>query len=167
MEKELTIRPAKPDEVDTGFMLLKGAAEWLKDKKVDHWQQWLAPRSLYREWIKQGFEKKQFHFVEYEGQIIGMFRLLWSDELHWGEQEDNAGYIHSFTLEKAYRGQGLGRAVLKMIEDICREKGKTFLRLDCGTSNPRLSAYYVEFGFRALNEVAVHGDIVRLYEKVL
>ena len=167
MEKKLKIRPARPEEADIGFRLLKIAAEWLRDKEVDHWQQWLEPRALYRDWILNGFNSHQFHFVEMDGEIIGMFRLLWSDELHWGVQEDNAGYIHSFTIDKAYRGQGIGNTVLGIIEEMCRENGKTYLRLDCGTSNARLSAYYVKYGFRALDEVAVHGDIVRLYEKKL
>jgi hypothetical protein len=62
---------------------------------------------------KEGFELEQFYFILNNETIIGMFRLLWEDELFWGKQENNAGYIHSFTIDRKYYGFGIGTKVLK------------------------------------------------------
>ena len=115
-------------EIDIGLDLLKKAALWLKSKQIDYWQSWITPQELYVDWIKQGFDNKQFYFVLNNSGIIGMLRLQWDDELFWGKQDNNAGYIHSFTIDRKYYGQGLGKQVLQMIEEVCIKNKKQYIR---------------------------------------
>lgn len=165
--KNLTIRLADKSEIDKAFSLLRGAAIWLRDKGIDHWQNWINPSDLYSNWIKEGFDSNQFYFVMHDLQVIAMFRLQWTDELFWGIRDEKAGYIHSFTIDRIFKGQGIGCQILKMIEDLCRQNNKQYLRLDCGANNQGLCNYYEKQGFRSIRDVNVHGEQLRLFEKRL
>ncbi len=161
----LSIRIAKSNEFGLALELLKNAALWLKSKNIDHWQNWINPSEIYVNWIKEGFELEQFYFILNDKTTIGMFRLLWEDELFWGKQENNAGYIHSFTINREYYGLGIGTRVLKMVENICIEKNKKYLRLDCGARNNGLCKYYENYGFKPLGVIEVYNEKLQLYEK--
>jgi GNAT superfamily N-acetyltransferase len=165
--QKLDIRLANEYEIDKALSLLQGAALWLKDKRIDYWQNWINPSDLYINWIREGFESNQFYFVLSDLKVIGMFRLQWSDDKFWGVQDHNAGYIHSFTTDRLYPGQGLGQQILTLIEDLCKKNNKKYLRLDCGVHIDKLCKYYENFGFVSVREVSVHNYQLRLYEKEL
>jgi ribosomal protein S18 acetylase RimI-like enzyme len=162
---QLELRLSDYEEIEIGLNLLKKAAYWLKSKNIDYWQSWINPQELYIDWIKQGFKNGQFYFVLNNFRIIGMFRLQWDDELFWGKQENDSGYIHSFTIDRDYYGQGLGKQVLLMIEDLCVKNNKHFLRLDCGVNVTGLCKYYSDFGFNSVGEVLIHNERLVLFEK--
>ena len=168
MDKEaITFRKARPGELEDVLGLLKSAAEWLRNRNIDHWQAWLAPPPNFVNWVQRGFENEEFHIVEADGVMIGCFRLQWEDPMFWGLREDAAGYVHSFTISRQRVGQGLGSKVLSLIESHCREKGKRFLRLDCNAGNFGLCRYYGSRGFRNVGETTVIGERLILYEKSL
>jgi len=162
---DLTFRSARKDEIETVFELLKEAAIWLNGKGIDHWQNWLDPPDSHIRWIKQGFDTDEFYLVEREGRVIGCFRLQWQDPLFWGERDDCAGYIHTLTTRRD--GAGTGRLVLKLVETYCVERGKQFLRLDCGAINHGLRSYYESCGFFPVGETKIEGELLTLYEKTL
>jgi GNAT superfamily N-acetyltransferase len=162
--KEITFRKAAPDEMDKVLLLLKEAALWLHAKNIDHWQNWIAPAPNFVNWIQSGFDNNEFFMIEHDG-IIGCFRLQWQDPQFWGQQEDNSGYIHSFTIKRELAGQGIGYRLLNLIEAYCWEHGKTLLRLDCGTDVPGLRKYYEKFGFKWVKDTVYTGFPTTLYEK--
>jgi GNAT superfamily N-acetyltransferase len=164
---KIEIRKAELKELDKAFRLLKGAAQWLNKKNIDYWQDWLNPPDNFKQWVKDGFFNNEFYYVYNNLDLIGMFRLQWSDELFWGKQQNDSGYIHSFTIDRDYYGTGLGVEVLKEIEKLCRENHKRFLRLDCGVDIKKLCEYYQNQGFVAKGEVIVLGERLSLYEKQL
>ena len=152
---EITFREATPAEFDTVLGLLKEAALWLRERKIDYWQDWISPPANLVAWIKQGFDNNEFRMVEKDGATVGCFRLQWQDPVFWGKQEDNAGYIHSFTISRDLAGQGLGERVLEAIGAHCRQEGKEFLRLDCGEAARGLRSYYERNGFRPVGTAKV------------
>ena len=165
--EHIKIRLADKSEINLALSLLKNAALWLKDKGIDYWQNWISPTDLSLEWIKEGIFLNQFYFVQNNSGVIGMFRLQWSDEKFWGVQDNNAGYIHSLTIDTNYHGQGLGQQILSMIEDICKSNDKKYIRLDCGVDVDRLCTYYEDYGFISVRDVTVTMYQLRLYEKEL
>ena len=161
------IKEAKLEETDKAFELLKKAAEWLNKKNVDYWQDWINPPQIFKDWIIEGFKEKQFYFVYENANLIGMFRLQWADELFWGKQEDDSGYIHSLTVDRKYCGLGKGAMIIRKVEEICRKNNKKYLRLDCGVSINKLCEYYKNQGFVAKGKVEVLGEELILFEKAL
>ena len=163
--KQITFRKARPEELEAVLSLLKEAAGWLQKKGIDYWQDWISPPPHFIDWIRQGFEQNEFYMTEKDGSIIGCFRLQWQDPVFWGQQKDNAGYIHSFTISRNLAGQGIGKTVLGLIESHCRQKEKELLRLDCGINIKGLRKYYEQYGFKPIGEVTVSGERLTLYEK--
>jgi ribosomal protein S18 acetylase RimI-like enzyme len=167
MTKNIHFTQAHQDDLPIVLQFLKEAALWLQEREIDYWQDWLHPPPLFLNWIQKGFDRDEFYLVYQSADVIGCFRLQWQDELFWGPQTDNAGYIHSFTVSRSLAGQHRGEQVLALIEEYCRTRGKTFLRLDCGKAIHGLCQYYEGYGFRKVGETTVMGEEMALYEKSL
>jgi ribosomal protein S18 acetylase RimI-like enzyme len=82
--------------------------------------------------------------------------LLWSDPLVWRDVPEDAGYVHSLAIRRAYAGRGLGKTLLEWAERLATA-GKRYLRLDCGAENLPLRAYYERLGFQHRGDLA-EGD---------
>lgn len=165
--KNIKIRKAKKEEKEIALELLKEAALWLNKIDVDYWQHWINPTEDFLLWLNDGFDKGQIYYASLNSEIVGMFRLQWSDEMFWGKQEDNAGYIHSLTVRRKFYNQGIGQKILNIIEDICRDNGKKYLRLDCGENITKLCEYYEKNGFHKKGFVELFGERLKLQEKEL
>jgi ribosomal protein S18 acetylase RimI-like enzyme len=100
-------------------------------------------------------------FLAYSGdELAGTVRVQLSDPVIWGADDNsNAAYIHRFATDPKFRGQGIGRELLKFAEQHAKASEKTLLRLDCWGKNERLIRYYKDAGFRFL-------DIVDLEEQM-
>lgn len=164
----IAIRPCAPDELSTVLDLLHKAAVWLKSKNIDYWQNWLNPPDTHINWVKQGVENGEFRFAyesENESKIAGMYRLQYLDEDFWGRRDDKAGYIHSFTTHRDFKGNGIGRFILKSIEAELSQNGFDYLRLDCSPDVYGLCEYYENYGFEPREIIFFQGEKLRLYEK--
>ncbi len=163
---DIQIRPAKHTELNLALDMLRDAGAWLKSISIDYWQVWLDPPENYVAWIRQGFDNSEFYFAQGDdGELVGMFRLQYADEMFWGKREDKAGYIHSFTTRRKYKNQGIGGDILRKIEAKLADEGIEFLRLDCAPHVEKLCAYYENYGFEAKETVTIYGEELRLFEK--
>lgn len=164
---DILVRQAKANEVSIALNLLKQAAKWLQSKNISYWQSWLNPQNTYINWVQEGFNNNEFYFVYWNEELVGMFRLQWSDGIFWSEQTNKAGYVHSFTTVRKYYQKGIGTAILQHIEQLCIEKNKSCLRLDCGEHLTGLIKYYENFGFKAIGKTMTMGEDLVLFEKQL
>jgi ribosomal protein S18 acetylase RimI-like enzyme len=165
---QLIIKHGTPRDLPIALDLLKKAAEWLNTKEINYWQDWKNPSAAHIEWIESGFEKSEFHLAyNKDNVIVGMYRLQFSDDLFWGKREDKAGYIHSFTTNRDFKGHNIGHLILQNIERELIENGFDYLRLDCSPEVKGLCYYYEAYGFQPKETVVVHGEELRLYEKPL
>ena len=83
-----------------------------------------------------------------DGSVHGALRLLWADPGVWGEQPEDAGYVHGSVIGRAHAGVGLGGQLLAWAAAETVRAGRRFLRLDCVESNPGLRRYDRDQGFR-------------------
>jgi len=164
MPEELEFIKADKSRIDIALDLLKEAALWLGEKKIDYWQEWINPSERSRNWVKQGFDFGQFYFTVLNNEVVGMFSLRMENELVWGKRANKIGYVHAFTTKRAYAGKGLGKRILDKIADECRKKGLDFIRLDCGAEVLRLRKYYEDYGFKFIREKKVKGYNLAFYE---
>ncbi len=165
---ELLYRQAAPQEIDTALVMLKEAAEAIKQKGLDQWSIWLNPGEDQVKWIREGFTNGEFYFVENgEGESVGMFRLSEEDLAYWGVQAKKAGYIHSLIVRKEFAGQELGQAMMMYVEQYLLTKGIDLLRLDCNAANKWLCTYYESAGFVKVGQKQMPHALNNLYEKQL
>jgi len=163
----LVYRSAEPEEYILMLELLKEAAVWLKAKGIDYWQNWLDPPQGHRQWVKKSFEHREGYFVFAETQLVAGFRLQWEDKMFWGDTPGSAGYVHSLTTRRCYKGYYLGSRILSWIETQCLQKDREYLRLDYGAKCQFLAKYYSSYGFVPAGEITVGGErLLRMQKKL-
>lgn len=157
---------AKPSEIQTAFELLKHASEKLEGKGIKQWDYWQNPPQEKIDWVNAGFKAGEFYFIKNEeNDTLGIVRMLDEDQLYWGRQTEKAKYIHSLVVHEDFAGLAIGKQVVQMIEQVARNTGCDFLRLDCDASNPKLCAYYTKQEFKKVGEKKLPLGIYNLYQK--
>jgi GNAT superfamily N-acetyltransferase len=156
----LTVRPARAEDAETVAGILEEAAHWLTSRGIDQWRMgdWLRP--LLAERIGRG----EVYLAWLGDQPVATLTLQWSDEQTWGAMPDDAGYLHSLAVWRAYGGQGIGLALLGWAERTAAMAGRTYLRLDCMARNGALRSYYEGAGFVPRDDLP-HDVWSALYEK--
>lgn len=89
--------------------------------------------------------------------IAGYAWFRWRDE---GEQPGDSGQPHGtaqssvfgICLREAYRGAGLGQALIERLLQIARAVGPPVMALTVQLANPRAVALYQKMGFRIVRE---------------
>lgn len=159
---ELTIRRARPGDVDELAAIEEEAAAWVRSRGIEPGE---PPRPL-REIFADSVATGQMYVAERAGIIAGKVTLQEDDDL-WADQLGDALYVHGLTVRRSFAGQEIGRALLRWAEDQARARGETYLRLDCNADNPALRAYYEWAGFAHRGDVALAHRVASRYEKVL
>ncbi len=163
---KFTLRRGNPSDMGQALALFQSAAEHLRDRGIDQWRYWLDPPKEEMEWVRDGFEKQEFFFIEGESsELLGMVRIQSEDIRYWGPQKDKAWYIHSLVIQKKWSGRQLGSHVLQHIEQNAIRNGQDYLRLDCLAKNTRLGSYYQNQGFVLVGKVELALSTCNLFEK--
>lgn len=88
-----------------------------------------------------------------DDRAVGAFVLRWSDELLWGPDDGQGGYLHRLATHPDVAGQGIGRRLVDTAGELTARQGRRWLRLDCDQGNQPLRAYYEAQGFRHVRDV--------------
>ena len=93
-----------------------------------------------------------FFVIDEAEQIIGLVELSLRNIV------DNCltspvAYLEGLYLEEAWRGQGLGREVIRHIFAWCRERGLSELATDAELHNEAAQAFYRALGFEETDRV--------------
>jgi GNAT superfamily N-acetyltransferase len=147
----ITVRPARPDELDAVAELWDEGSRWLASRGIDQWQ--YPPR---RETIAHNIAAGECWLVEEEGRVIGTITVDdCADEEFWRPEDDpdDALYLHRMVTIREVAGREIGSAVLDWASHRAASLGKRWLRLDAWRSNKQLQRYYANRGFRHVRTV--------------
>jgi GNAT superfamily N-acetyltransferase len=124
--------------------ILEDTRSWLHAKGIKQW-----PFPFTSEWVNRCLEKQEFFLANVDQVTVGVFRLFSSDPSIWGENADDAMYIHTLAVRRSWQGHGIGRDLLAWAEDYTVQNHRPYLRLDCLAENSVLCQYYEQAGFMA------------------
>src|SRR5258708_3176135 len=119
-------------DATTILALHEEAARWLVARGI---QQWLPGDFDIARLVTQ-IGRGEAYLARIGGEPVGTFTLQWADPRIWGEQPDDAGYVHGLAVRRAYAGRGLGRVLLDSAGEKAAAPAKTHLRLECMIENP-------------------------------
>lgn len=134
----LLIRPAAPadlqmvlelyaqPELDAGVVLPVETATQLLDRFADY-----PDYTLY--------------VAERGGDIVGTFALLVMHNL--GHLGAPSAIVEDVAVAPASQGQGIGKAMMQFVLDLCRNKGCYKLMLSSNAKRERAHAFYESLGF--------------------
>ncbi len=163
----LTIRPARPEDLDLVMGILSDACRWLHARGIQQWPDPIPPSEWQVMALTIAAGDVYLAFLP-DGRAVGTFRFQWRDQELWGEDSSRAGYIHDFAIHDSVRGNGVGTAMLEWAKEHFRSQGKQFLRLDCVAHNPGLNRYYRKLGLTYRGQVDDgDGYVASLYETAL
>ncbi len=128
--------------------LYDAAARWMQRSGIEQWKPGGKSAEHFRLRMKEG----EVWLAEAGGHIAGAYELWWTDEPAWGPQPPEAGYVHRLMVDRERAPAGTGRAMLAHAERRIAEAGRTWARLDCLSSNPRLRSYYEGAGYTVVGE---------------
>jgi GNAT superfamily N-acetyltransferase len=160
----LRFRLASAADVPTAAEIIEEATRWLRGRGLPSgWPIPYPPEILLRH-----VANSELYLVERGSEgAIATVTLQWDDVKFWGEQPPDACYFHHFAVRRIVAGQGVGGRVLAWAEDVARDRGRSFLRLDCVADDPKLIRYYETRGFERRGEKFIGELWVALLEKRL
>jgi GNAT superfamily N-acetyltransferase len=143
--------------------ILDDAARWLISKGIRQWESPPPPEAweLFEREIAQG----RVYIVRLADapEAVATFRVEWTGAPLW-QEEKNAGYLYTLALRPKYVGHGLGKSIVRWVENYFYAEGRRWFRLDCIASNERLRRWYEEFGFRYCATRVSGTYVLALYE---
>lgn len=159
---DINLRRVRDTEFDVVYGILYENATWLLSKGIFQWPlDWLES---IRPEIRASVSAELFYAVEVENTLVAVLEIRTAPELLWGNNQDEAHYIHKLAIQRQYSGSGLGRDILDLIKSKMQQNKIQFLRLDCVAHNDKLREYYESCGFN-LKGIVDAGDVnLALYE---
>ena len=134
--------------------VLSAAAAHLRAKGLDLWSPSEVSESVISPHVNDGL-----YHVGFDGlEAVGVFRLQTRDPTFWpGIPEGTSAYVHKLAVLPAKQGQRFAHMLLSHAVELARERGFSFLRLDCKGGRPRLRNVYESFGFRHHSQIFLNG----------
>ena len=157
---ELDVRRAELVDVDEIVAMLSEAARWLLSRGIRQW-----PDPFPRDRVERLVCRGDVYIARLDGEPVATLALRWADPAFWGEQPDNAGYVHALAVRRSHGGCGLGARLLDWAQAEVVACGREFLRLDCLIENDALRRYYEGQGFEPRGEVAVDDFVAMRFER--
>ncbi len=141
----MQVRLAQPDDAAIVAGVLSAAAANLRERGQELWPTADVSEESVSPHVRAGLYHVGFHNAE----AVGVFRLQLQDFAFWPEIPDGtSAYLHKLAVLPKNKGQGVAHLLLDHAVKLTREKGLSFLRLDCRAGRPKLCAVYESFGFK-------------------
>jgi putative acetyltransferase len=139
LNTRLSTRPAIGADMDAiGAFLTEMLSEFGLD--LDHYGVDSDLRSF-----PESYHGGYFGLIEDDGKIVGTYALY--------PMTQSVAEIRKMYLQPALRGQGVGKRMLKFIEEVAREKGFTRLELETATAMNSARALYEMTGFQEIEPI--------------
>lgn len=88
-------------------------------------------------------------YAEDEGKIVGLCAF-------YCNSRPRISYLTIITINGSYRGQGIGRLLMKSMIDYCKQQGSAGVQLDVTSTNAPAVNLYKSLGFKVSKEY--HSD---------
>jgi len=140
-DNNLSFRLATPDNVEAVCEVYCDVCGWLHNVRgiTDQWEGEPA-----KEEIKELVNSGELYLALLQDEVAGAFKLNERDH-HW-DDDGTALYVHALAVNRKFKGQGIGKAMLDWAGDEARRRGKQYVRLDCVNENARLKQVYLDAG---------------------
>ncbi len=149
---DLTIRSARPGDLEAVAELLSSAGKWLASRGIDQWRHPFPDRGR----MTASIERGECFLAGLDQRIVGTITVDGlADPEFWRPEDlpDSALYVHRMAVARIVAGQGVGALLLAWAGQRAAEMGKPWLRLDAWKNNSPLHRYYLARGFSLVRVV--------------
>ncbi len=145
----MLLRQAKENEIDIAMAIINMAKVHLKTQGIDQWQKGYPDYDCIKADIEHG---KGFLVVDEDG-INGYLCIDYDGEPAYdclnGEWTSAGKYVvvHRMAFSDSARGKGISDNVFQMVEEMSRNKGVTYFRVDTDADNHKMQHILKKNGF--------------------
>jgi ribosomal protein S18 acetylase RimI-like enzyme len=137
--------------LDVVYGLIKEDSEWLsREKGFDHWSDWYT-----KERVAEKFEDWDVYLAYRNNELVGTmsvsekkvgYYLQESIEM-FEKPEARALYISMLAVKPEFQGQGVASDLLKLAEEIAKNKEIEYVLFDCREEYTELVDFYLKRGY--------------------
>jgi ribosomal protein S18 acetylase RimI-like enzyme len=95
----------------------------------------------------EAYKNNELIVVEKEGEIVGAFQLTFTPSISF--QGGKRATIESVRTHEKYRGQGIGKEMMRWAINRAREENCVFLQLTTNAERQEAHRFYENLGFKA------------------
>ncbi|TCO45544.1 putative N-acetyltransferase YhbS [Kribbella antiqua] len=132
------------------------AGEWLATKDTDQYRGGLDMAKVHAN-IDRDFDNYPFVGWEVDGEVVAMMALIDPESDFWSPEELAQPQIYISRFFVVEHGKGYGDALLRAVEDLAREQGKSWVRMNVWSTNTKLHDYYLKRGYDHIRTCQVPG----------
>jgi GNAT superfamily N-acetyltransferase len=104
-------------------------------------------------------EKQQLWIADVDGQIAGVSAITMDQDAEYAEVgwdiSEPAIVTHRLAVDPAFRGQGVGKALLLQADEVARQRGIAILRIDTNTQNQITNRLFPALGYVFAGEIGL------------
>ena len=165
---ELEFRRAGTDDLDALVALYGAAAQDMREKGIDQWDEYYPDREILAEDVESG----DMTLGLLDGQLACAYVVNreYGPEYELGAWEHTEGdfcVLHRLCVNPEMQGRGLARQAMARMEKNARDQGFDSVRLDVFSQNLHAQRLYERLGYRRTGEVRFRKGIFYLMEKKL
>lgn len=165
---ELEFRRAGTDDLDALVALYGAAAQDMREKGIDQWDEYYPDQETLTEDVESG----DMTLGLLDGQLACAYVVNreYDPEYELGAWEHTEGdfcVLHRLCVNPQLQGRGLARQAMARMEKNARDQGFDSVRLDVFSQNLHAQRLYEKLGYRRTGEVRFRKGIFYLMEKKL
>lgn len=164
------IRPARPEELDEIFALVRRAVIHMNAAGNPQWGEDYPTRGHYAQDLARG---ELYGAYSPAGALLGAACINTDQAPEYAavawRVPGPAVVIHRMAVDPDQQRQGVGRAFFRFAEELARSRGVPALHIDTYGKNDRMQALILSCGFTRTGEINLHGRPLKYpcFEKVL
>ena len=165
---ELEFRRAGTDDLDALVALYGAAAQDMREKGIDQWDEYYPDREILSEDVESG--DMTLGLLDGEPVCAYVVNREYDPEYElgaWDHTEGDFCVLHRLCVNPAMQGRGLARQAMAHMEKNALDKGFDSVRLDVFSQNLHAQRLYEKLGYKRTGEVRFRKGIFYLMEKGL
>jgi GNAT superfamily N-acetyltransferase len=169
----LSITQASENDLPAILALFDESVRWLVERGiVGQWgtkpfSDQPKTREEFMGWISRG----EMFVAKSNGVLVGTVALAEAPPgyiaHYWEPFPETALYLEALTTKWSLAGRGIGREILRWVDEYALQQGKTAIWLDCWADSDALVSYYRSEGYEPRGQFGVKEWHGQLFEKQL
>ena len=146
---KITLQPIEVSHARLLYELMKEVYPLAYDYFWEDFGEWYVNSQYSKENIEKELaqENAVYYFVLFKKEIIGNFRIIWNETLPNATTHLKSVKIHRIYLHEKVQGKGIGKALLRWLEQEAITKNYNMVWLDAMDEKKQAFQFYKRLGF--------------------